>query len=221
MDVNTNVHLPGESGPINNNLHNQQVIVVSNDTNKSSNLDKKGDFITKIFGRRQIEKEGATITRRLASITSTLYQVSALLFAIGYNILWAILFIIYKAKYPSSETCDALRGWDTAIIVFFFILAGINALFLIMFLFAKKDETVNKLVAYNNLKSSLTFIGYITILVGVTVSYSALNDPQICGESLADLNIAFIIIEWIVLGLSLCLIFCLCCCTLIIAKFTE
>ena len=217
-NINTanNVPMPGEHQPISNTENHKDVKLDNTNNNK-----KNSNIVVNVYSGNKSKVDHSTMFGRLSSLSNTLFQISILIFAIIYCIVWAVLFVVFKSRYEWVEPCDSLRNWDTALYIFYFILAGINTIFLLSHLFARKQETIAKIANFNNLRSFITGIGSLIILIGVTASYSKLNNPDICGENLSDLNLSYIIIEWVTMGISIIMMICMCCCGLIYNRLND
>ena len=129
-----------------------------------------------------------------------------MVFGIGINLMWAILYTIYlKNVAYDSDSCGIVVNWNKAIMITCYIGAGFDFIRLVISCCSDNhDSDSNKLLT--NFKLCSNGIANITILIGTTTTFTKPNMLPYC-QSLNNLNLGFVIAEWTMTGIGCCFIF--------------
>jgi hypothetical protein len=108
----------------------------------------------------------------------------------------------------NDKLCESLIFWDIfCCISYLFLLSYLLVLALFNFC---GTGYANLIIAYS-IYYSLETIAYFIVLIGISSSYSSLNEKEACGY-ISTANLIHIIIGWTLFGLGVCS----CCCFSII-----
>ena len=158
----------------------------------------------------------------IEKITGLITGVFFLLLTIALSCTWSILFVSFLANSPNIEYCRNLRAWDTALYIYGFINAGFILIILILNIVFKNNSSVLQSVSkMNSFKMCINSIAGPTFIIGISIVYFGLKNPEYCGDNLSTLNLVFLIIEYSLIGLVFLILFCVCCCACCCAAFSS
>ena len=150
----------------------------------------------------------------------TIFTIVLLLIGLSYGITWAALFIRYtdENKYQFQEECKILIKWDRALYIVLIITSALHLISSIIQIIASaknKDSSIPQYITFS--RSYINYIAGIVILIGINVEYFNLDQPKLCGK-LAKLNLAYIIIEWSMMGIFIGFVLVVCLISLLLKK---
>ena len=147
----------------------------------------------------------------------TFFTILVLLLSLSYGMIWGILFLIYTSQ-DYDPSCENLVSWNKALYIVQFISAGLHLISSIFQLITTSYDRESSIPKYiMGCRSCLVYIAGLTILLGINVSYFSHPDISLCG-SLKELNLAYIITEWTILGSCICLVCVVCIFSIIFKK---
>lgn len=152
----------------------------------------------------------------------TVFTIILLIISLSYGLTWAILFLIYtesSKREDYDEACEVLISWDKALYIVNFISSFLHIVSSIIQLVASSHDKESNIAKYiTSCRSCLNYMVGFVILIGINVSYFKINHGEgKCGD-LAKLNLAFIIVEWTLLGSCVCFVYVICIVSLSIKK---
>ena len=152
----------------------------------------------------------------------TFFTLLLLLLNMSYGLMWGILYLVYIDKEINSPTyndsCDQIVSWGKALYIIQFLSTGLHLVSSIFQLIATSYDQDSNIPKYiMGLRSCLVYIAGMTILLGINVAYFNHANMNLCG-SLKNLNLTYIITEWTILGLFICLVCVVCIFTIIFKR---
>ncbi len=153
---------------------------------------------------------------------STIVTILILLISLSYGMTWGILFVVYTkselSKPDYDESCTNLLSWDEALYIVHFISAGIHIFSSVFQIIATSYNKESSIPTYiTGCRSCANYIVGMVILFGINVSYFSHEDISKCGD-LQELNLAYLITEWTILGSCICLVCCVCIISIVFKK---
>jgi hypothetical protein len=124
-------------------------------------------------------------------------------FGIAVNLTWAILYTIYLKNVDFDDNrCSNVVNWNKTFMIISYIGAGVDFIRLITYICVKDSEST--IISFlMNLKLCGLGIASFVVLIGITATFKNDNILPYC-ENLNNLNLAFVITEWSLLGLICC-----------------
>lgn len=148
---------------------------------------------------------------------STFFTILLLIVSISYSITWAVIFNVYSLKqYP--DECFKLKQWDKTLFIILYITSLLHLVSSIIQIFTyayNKESNIPQYITF--CRSCINYLAGIVILIGINVEYFNIEDPSVCGV-LSKINLAYIITEWSIIGLFICLILIVCGISLMLKK---
>ena len=87
--------------------------------------------------------------------------------------------------------------------------------------FKNNSSVLQSVSKMNSFKMCINSIAGPTFIIGISIVYFGLKNPEYCGDNLSTLNLVFLIIEYSLIGLVFLILFCVCCCACCCAAFSS
>ena len=128
------------------------------------------------------------------------------------SLIWAILFLVYTGKDNDRlpGECYNLYNWDHAIMIYFFVIVGLNIALIIIYSCVEDPSFLIGFSFFYYAAMGVLSLSGLVLFIGINVSYFSLNDPARCGPNIYFINKFYIIFQWTLIGLGVCCCCCLC-----------
>jgi hypothetical protein len=144
------------------------------------------------------------------TFTGTIWSIMALLLSVSYGVIWGSFFLVYSSRDVYPKTCQTLIKWDQAIYILYFISVSLHLVStLIQFIVNTRDRESPIPKFITAFRSCLSYLAGMAILIGLTLEYASLEEPEKCGD-LAKINMIYIILEWTILLTCVLFVYVVC-----------
>ena len=140
-----------------------------------------------------------------------IFSYTTIIFGLVYHITFIALFIAYTEKYAYVPFCSSLISWDKGLYAIMIIHIVFN-LIETYWKYKSGDEPIDSI--FFTIVTFITTganIGLFICWIGVQSAYFNLSPSGVCG-SLGQVNLAYIIINFILIAFALVVCIMMCCC---------
>ena len=137
-----------------------------------------------------------------ATILSTISTLVMTLLAIAYSLTWGIIFLFYIERKTYEIECYKFENWGRVLYWLLLIASGLHfiaSLIKLVFTYSDFDSNIPNFIMM--IKSCISCVTSIIILIGITIHYFTNERLHKKCKPLSNLILAYIISEFSIIGL--------------------